>query len=41
MRVLLLEDEERLASTIARGLRRVGVAVDVALDGKAARTKAA
>ena len=41
MRVLLVEDEERLASTIARGLRRVGMAVDIALDGKAALTKAA
>jgi DNA-binding response OmpR family regulator len=41
VRVLLVEDEERLASTIARGLRRVGMAVDVALDGKAALTKAA
>ena len=41
MRVLLVEDEERLASTIARGLRRVGMAVDVALDGKAALLKAA
>jgi DNA-binding response OmpR family regulator len=33
MRVLVVEDEERLASTIARGLRRYGMAVDVALDG--------
>ena len=41
MRVLLVEDEERLASTIARGLRRVGMAVDIALDGKAALTKTA
>ena len=41
MRVLLVEDEERLASTIARGLRRVGMAVDIALDGKVALTKAA
>lgn len=41
MRVLLVEDEERLATTIARGLRREGMAVDVVLDGKSALTKAA
>jgi DNA-binding response OmpR family regulator len=41
LRVLLVEDEERLADTIARGLRRVGMAVDIGLDGKAALTKAA
>jgi len=41
MRVLLVEDEERLAMTIARGLRREGMAVDVVLDGKSALTKAA
>lgn len=40
MRVLLVEDEERLADTIARGLRREGMAVDVALDGRSALTKA-
>lgn len=39
MRVLLVEDEERLANTIARGLRREGMAVDVVLDGKAALQK--
>ena len=39
MRVLLVEDEERLASTIARGLRREGFAVDVALDGSQALEK--
>jgi DNA-binding response OmpR family regulator len=33
MRVLIIEDEEALASAIARGLRREGMAVDVALDG--------
>ena len=36
MRVLLVEDEERLADTIARGLRREGMAVDVVLDGRSA-----
>ena len=41
MRVLLVEDEERLASTIARGLRREGLAVDVVLDGAAALDKTA
>ena len=40
MRVLLVEDEERLANTIARGLRREGMAVDVVLDGKSALNKA-
>jgi len=41
VRVLLVEDEERLANTIARGLRREGMAVDVVLDGKAALQKTA
>jgi DNA-binding response OmpR family regulator len=40
MRVLLVEDEERLATTIARGLRREGMAVDVVLDGEAALDRA-
>jgi DNA-binding response OmpR family regulator len=40
MRVLLVEDEERLATTIAKGLRREGMAVDVVLDGAAALDKA-
>ncbi len=39
MRVLIVEDEERLAETIARGLRREGMAVDVAYDGQAALDK--
>ncbi|MGW4486145.1 response regulator transcription factor [Amycolatopsis sp. NPDC004368] len=33
MRVLVVEDEEPLADAIARGLRREGMAVDVALTG--------
>jgi len=33
MRLLIVEDEELLATTLARGLRRRGYAVDVALDG--------
>jgi DNA-binding response OmpR family regulator len=41
MRILLVEDEERLANTIARGLRNEGMAVDVVLDGSSALTKAA
>ncbi|HVS29103.1 MAG TPA: response regulator transcription factor [Solirubrobacteraceae bacterium] len=40
MRVLLAEDEGRLASAIARGLRREGMAVDVAADGAGALGKA-
>lgn len=40
MRVLVVEDEERLAHTIARGLRRYGMAVDVALDGEEGLEKA-
>lgn len=41
MRVLLVEDEERLANTIARGLRHEGMAVDVVFDGKSALAKTA
>ena len=41
MRVLIVEDEERLAETIARGLRREGMAVDLAFDGAAALEKIA
>jgi len=40
MRVLIAEDERRLADAIARGLRREGMAVDVAPDGAEALTKA-
>ena len=40
MRVLIAEDEEALADTIARGLRREGMAVDVAYDGQAALDRA-
>jgi len=36
MRVLVTEDDEILATTVAAGLRREGMAVDVALDGEAA-----
>ncbi|MCZ7424987.1 response regulator transcription factor [Micromonospora sp. WMMA1949] len=35
MRVLVVEDERNLADAIARGLRKRGMAVDVAYDGNA------
>jgi DNA-binding response OmpR family regulator len=35
VRVLVVEDERSLADAIARGLRRAGMAVDVAYDGDA------
>ena len=40
MRVLVAEDELRLADAIARGLRRQGMAVDLAPDGHQALAKA-
>jgi DNA-binding response OmpR family regulator len=40
MRVLVAEDEARIAGAVARGLRREGMAVDVAQDGAAALYKA-
>jgi DNA-binding response OmpR family regulator len=40
MRVLIAEDESRLADAIARGLRREGMAVDLAPDGSEALVKA-
>ena len=39
MRVLVAEDEQRLANAIARGLRREGMAVDLAPDGSDALLK--
>jgi DNA-binding response OmpR family regulator len=39
MRVLVVEDERRLADAIARGLRREGMAVDLAADGADAIAK--
>jgi two-component system, OmpR family, response regulator VanR len=39
MRVLIVEDEERLAASLARGLRREGIACDVAHDGTSAVDK--
>jgi DNA-binding response OmpR family regulator len=41
MRVLVVEDHEELAETVATGLRREGMAVDIALDGEAALMRAA
>lgn len=35
MRILLIEDERKVAEFVARGLRAEGFAVDVALDGNA------
>jgi DNA-binding response OmpR family regulator len=41
VRVLVVEDEQDLAVTVARVLRRFGIAVDVALDGREALMKTA
>ena len=41
MRVLIAEDDEVLARTVAAGLRREGMAVDVVLDGDTALEHAA
>ncbi|WP_092601049.1 response regulator transcription factor [Actinopolyspora xinjiangensis] len=41
MRILVVEDEQPLADAVARGLRREGLAVDVAYDGLAAQEKIA
>ena len=41
MRVLVVEDHEELAHTIAAGLRREGMAIDVAHEGAAALQRAA
>ena len=40
MRVLIVEDDEILATAVASGLRREGMAVDVALDGEDALERA-
>ena len=40
MRILVAEDEPRIAGAVARGLRREGMAVDVAPDGAVALYKA-
>ena len=41
MRVLVVEDEVQLAEAVARGLRREGMAVDIAIDGDDGYRKAA
>jgi len=41
MRVLLAEDHEILADTVATGLRRQGIAVDVSYDGRDALARSA
>jgi DNA-binding response OmpR family regulator len=41
MRVLVVEDHEGLADAVASGLRREGMAVDVALDGSTALERTA
>jgi len=40
VRVLLVEDHEKLATSVAAGLRREGMAVDIALDGEAGLERA-
>ncbi|MGH4023678.1 MAG: response regulator transcription factor [Pseudonocardiaceae bacterium] len=40
MRILIVEDEQPLADAVARGLRREGMAVDVAYDGDSGHEKA-
>jgi len=40
MRVLVFEDDEELAETVAAGLREARIAVDVALDGEAGLARA-
>ena len=40
MRVLVVDDEVELADVVARGLRQIGMAVDVAYDGEDALYKA-
>jgi DNA-binding response OmpR family regulator len=41
MRVLVVDDQKELAATIAVGLRREGMAVDIAHDGQAALARVA
>jgi DNA-binding response OmpR family regulator len=40
MRVLVIEDDEELAETVAAGLRQARIAVDIALDGEAGLARA-
>jgi len=41
MRILVVEDHRRLATALAEGLRREGMAVDLAFDGRDALSRAA
>ena len=41
MRLLLAEDEPKVAAAVAKGLRRHGAAVDVAPDGAASSSASA
>jgi DNA-binding response OmpR family regulator len=41
MRVLVVDDQQELAETVATGLRREGMAVDIAFDGASAIRRAA
>ena len=41
VRILIVEDEQPLADAVARGLRREGMAVDVAYDGDSGHEKSA
>jgi DNA-binding response OmpR family regulator len=40
VRVLVIEDDEELAETVAAGLRQARIAVDIALDGEAGLARA-
>ena len=40
MRLLVIEDDQEMAQTVAMGLRQAGMAVDVALDGPAGLARA-
>jgi DNA-binding response OmpR family regulator len=40
MRVLVIEDDEELAETVATGLRDARMAVDIALDGESGLQRA-
>src|SRR5690349_24617723 len=39
MRILLIEDEEKLAESLKKGLERVGYAVDYVMDGEAGQLR--
>lgn len=41
VRILIVEDEQPLADAVARGLRREGMAVDIAYDGDSGHEKSA